>query len=498
MNKFFQSIFYIIVIVTSVACSDDDSFTTSTTNRLTFGVDTICLDTVFSTIPSPHKVQMVYNHSGDGIRITNVRLKNGNQTGFRVNVNGSYLGEKTGWQVNDLELRQNDSLRVFVELTSANNNDTLPKLISDDLLFTLESGVSQKINLKAWSWDAYLLKDVVLNNDTVISNLHGKPVVIYGNLRVPNGVTLTVAPSTTIYFHNEAGLQIDGTLKAKGEVNKEITLRCDRLDRMVSNLTYDNNPGQWGGIHFSSNSYDNEIRFTDLHGATNAIVCDSSDTPTLSKLLISNTTIHNIKGNGIKAVNGNITIDNTQVSNTQDTCVAVIGGTLNINNSTIAQYYPFDANRGPALVFGNSEGGNIIPLNLNVKNSIIKGYNDDVIYRTASSVDSVMAVDFSYCILRTPQTESSEHITFDNCIFEDVKDTLTNGRNSFKLFDTDYFFYDFTPKEGTAAIGAANPATVLPEDRKGNARSKEKPDMGCYETNKVVDKDEENNNNATE
>ena len=186
--------------------------------------------------------------SGDGIRITNVRLQNGNQTGFRVNVNGTYLGELSGYKVNDLELREGDSLRIFVELTSANNLDTKPQPVSDNLIFTLESGVRQQINLKALSWDAFLLRNLTINNDTTISNPDGKPVVVYGNITVKEGKTLTIAPGTTIYFHDKAGIDVSGTLKAIGEQDNEITLRCDRLDRMVSNLTYDNNPGQWGGI----------------------------------------------------------------------------------------------------------------------------------------------------------------------------------------------------------------------------------------------------------
>ena len=81
-----------------------------------------------------------------------------------------------------------------------------------------------------------------------------------------------------------------------------------------------------------------------------------------------------------------------------------------------------------------------------------------------------------------PATEDST--MFSDCIMEDVKDTLTTGRNSFVLFDTNFFFYDFTPKAGSQAIGTANPETTLPEDRRGKARNQEKPDMGCYETDK--------------
>lgn len=476
--------------ITFTACSDDDSFSSSPNNLLTFEKDTLCLDTVFSTIPSPHKLVMVHNNSGDGIRITNVRLKNGNQTGYRVNVQGTFLSKELGWQVNDLELRKNDSLRIFVELTSANNNDTIPKLVADDLVFTLESGVKQQLNLKAWSWDAFLLDNVTVSNDTIISNPHGKPVIVYGNIKVNEGATLTIAPGTTIYFHNNAGIDVDGRLNAKGEKDKEITLRCDRLDRMVSNLTYDNNPGQWGGITLRGQSYDNEITYTDLHGATNAIVCDSAFDVTRKKLSLSNTTIHNVKGNGLKAENALLTIENVQISNAKDTCLAIKGGNVEVNNTTIAQYYPFESYVGPALVFGNDIKGNHLPLTLTIMNSIIKGKSDDEIYRTYDSDESLMTVSFQNSLLRTPLSEGTEQIKFDNCIFEDVKDTMTSARNSFVLYDTDFFFYDFTPKEGSKAIGTANKTTAMPADRNGRPRDSENPDMGCFETEKKKNEEE--------
>ena len=127
------------LLLTLASCSDDDSFSTSPSNILSFETDTLSLDTVFSTVPSPHKQMLVRNNSGDGIRITSARLQSGNQTGFRVNVNGTYLSETIGYQANDLELRKGDSLRVFVELTSANNLDTLPQLVSDNLVLPLKA-----------------------------------------------------------------------------------------------------------------------------------------------------------------------------------------------------------------------------------------------------------------------------------------------------------------------------------------------------------------------
>ncbi len=164
-----------------MACNDDDTFTTSKSNLLAFSTDTVRLDTTFSKVPTPTKTFWVYNRSGNGIRLANVRLEQGNQTGFRVNVDGIYLGQANGYQVNGLEVRNKDSIRVFVELTTPKNGKADPQLVEDNLVFTLESTVQQKVNLKAYSWDAELLKNIEIKHDTTIQST--KPIVVQGGIK---------------------------------------------------------------------------------------------------------------------------------------------------------------------------------------------------------------------------------------------------------------------------------------------------------------------------
>ena len=192
------------------ACTDDDSFSTSPSNLLTFSSDTISMDTVFSTVPTTTRTIWVYNRSGDGIRCTNVRLANGNQTGFRVNVDGEYLSPTAGYQVQNVEIRKGDSIRVFVELTSPTNGVDGPQPLEDELVFSLESGVEQRVNLNAHTWDATFLRDYVVSEDFTLSS-SGRPVVIYGGLTVDSLATLTITPGTTLYFHGDAGIDVCST-----------------------------------------------------------------------------------------------------------------------------------------------------------------------------------------------------------------------------------------------------------------------------------------------
>lgn len=460
------------------ACTDDDSFSASSSNLLTFETDTVKLDTTFSKVPTATKSFWVYNHSGDGIRCLNVRLENGNQTGFRVNVDGVYLGQASGYQVQDVEIRKNDSIRVFVELTSVMQQTDKPQKVEDNLVFSLESGVQQKVNLNAFSWDAEFLQDVVVHGDSTIQST--KPIVVYGNLTVDTLATLTIGEGTTLYFHNNAGINVYGRLLCKGTAENNVVLRGDRIDRMFDYLPYDRVSGQWRGVHIYGSSYDNLIEYTDIHSPYSGIECDSADV-TKMKLRLVNSTIHNCQGFGFEGRNCKLEILNCQISNTLANCASFVGGDILINNSTFAQFYPFDGERGPALYFDN-----YYPLkNLTCLNSLITGYADDVLMGSNRNVkDSGTEKEFNYlfdhCVIRTPKVVTDDSIYFKNVIYEDVEDTTRGSWKHFVKIDTDNLVYDFRLDSISTAIGKADPKTTLPTDRNALPRD-EKPDAGAYE-----------------
>ena len=180
VRRFFFFIAIIAVLMT--ACTDNDSFTVSTGARLSFSEDTIRFDTLFSTVPSATQTFWVRNESSDGIRILTARLERNNQSGYRVNVDGTYL-DPVG---SDFEVRKGDSILVFVEVTTRENRLEEPQLVEDNLIFTLESGVEQRVNLRTYSWDAQKLTDLVIRQDTVIESR--VPIIVYGQgIRVEQG-----------------------------------------------------------------------------------------------------------------------------------------------------------------------------------------------------------------------------------------------------------------------------------------------------------------------
>lgn len=472
------------VAVALASCTDDEDFSTSQRDVLTFSSDTISFDTLFSRTPSSTRTFWVYNKSSAGIRCSSIRLAKGNQTGYRVNVNGVFLGEKQGYQLNNEEIRKGDSLRVFIELTSAENGSATPQEVSDRIDFLLESGVSQSVQLKAYSWDALKLKAPVFSRDTILTS--DKPIVINGMAKVEEGVTLTLPAGTTLYMDYDSGIEVCGTLLCLGEAGKEVTLRSSRLDRMFDNLLYDEVSGQWRGIVFREKSFGNRIEHTDIHAACDAIVCDSSDTER-EKLHVSSSTIHNNKGYGIVAENCRITIDNSQVSNTLRNCIGLLGGMTTINHTTIAQFYPLSADRGSALLFSDATDTAQYPnSSLLVRNSIITGYANEE-YLEIFSDSTTAEARIEYSLLRGKEREDS--LRFPNVIYENAEDTASAGYRNFR---NDLEVYVFRLKKTSKAVDAADPTTSLPLDRNALPRD-EKPDMGCYEY--IAEEEEETEKN---
>lgn len=473
----------IFVAVLLAACTDDDSFTTSRSATLSFSQDTVSLDTVFSTVPSSTHTFWVHNNGSDGLRLNTVRLERGNQTGFRVNVDGTYLDNSAGSIANSLEVRKGDSLRVFVELTSRLNDADEPQLVEDNLVFTLESGVQQKVNLRAYSWDAELRRDIVVSHDTIVSSQ--RPIVVYGGIRVDSGATLAIKAPAKIYFHDGAGIDVYGRLLvqgASGGGDNDVVLRGDRTDRMFTYLPYDRVSGQWKGIRLRSSSTGNYIAYADIHSAEYGIQCDSAAYDSINeRLSLRYVTIHNCKGPGLSAHNANISLINCQISNTLGDCLAVYGGRALVVYCTLAQFYPFGADRGVALRFANFKGDYSVPLYMfECYNTLITGYADDEIMGEVKDSTVAYGYYFANSIIRTPVISDTTQLTaFKDVVMETPKDSV-EGKRHFVLVDEDNLNYDFRLDSLSTARGKAMPLWQFVDDRRGRDRG-DAPDIGCYQ-----------------
>ena len=155
------------------------------------------------------------------------------------------------------------------------------------------------------------------------------------------------------------------------------------------------------------------------------------------------------------------------------------GGQVKVNNCTLAQFYPFDSNRGMALMLSSK----YFPVvNFLCQNSLITGYADDVLI--CERKDSVaFKFLFDHCIIRTPIIKTDDSLFFKNVIYEDIKDSVSYGHKHFVKVDIDKQQYDFHLDSVSAAIGKADASTSLPLDRESMMRD-DQPDIGCYEYRK--------------
>lgn len=406
--------------------------------------------------------------------MSSVRLANGNQSGFRVNVDGSYLSGQQGFRVPDVEIRDNDSIRVFVELTSPLNHNEMPQVVEDELVFLHESGVEQSVPLRGCSWDALMYDTITILHDTTIQS--DRPIVVRGRIRVAEGATLTIGAGTTLYMHSGAYIDVFGSLNIAGEVGNKVTIRGDRLDNMFDYLKYDEISGQWGGIRFTGTSRGNHITNADIHSPVIGIdVHIAEDSVSMVDLALENTIIHNCKGFGISSTNASLSIINCQITNCMYDCLDINGGKTEILYSTIAQFYPFTASRGVALSFYNdiSEYSSLI-----LANSIVTGYSDDEIM-IGNEVGSTNVCDFllTNSIICTPPAEGENIV---DVIFEKPVDEVAQDKH-FRLVDLSNQKFDFHLSPSSTAIGKALPVVGIEYDIDGNKRSAETPSIGCYE-----------------
>lgn len=415
--------FFIVASALLTACSDNDSFTTDRSHRLTFTTDTVRMDTLFATIPSSTYSFWVHNKSGDGLRLRSVRLERGGQSGFRVNVDGTFLNPV----VNNLEVRNDDSIRVFVEVTAFENASDEPQLIEDNLLFALESGVEQKVNLRTYSWNAEQWRDVEITESKTIES--SKPIVVYGGISVAATATLTIK-NTEMYFHDGAGITVEGALVAENSL-----FRGDRLDHMFDYLPYDRVSGQWQGITIKPHADGCQLTDCEIRNACDGLVADTTTVE------LKDCMIHNCKGFGLWARVADVTVDNCVISNTLKDCLALLGCQTVLDHVTLAQFYPLSANRGFALRFEPTEQ----PFSLTCSNTLVTGYAEDVIN---GEVDENSQYSFTNCLLRTVIPEDTQF--FKDIIWE-KKDDDIQGTKHFVQIDEKNMIYDFRLKEESPA-----------------------------------------------
>lgn len=458
----------IVVAVLFSACDDYDRWTTSPGARLSFSADTLSFDTIITDMTSSTQTLVAFNNGDDGLRSIRVELKGGASSLFKVNVDGQFLNGGVG---QDFEVRRRDSLVVRAEVKLPEVGDDVIRHYEDRLVFTLESGVRQEVVLQADGMDVRIIRGKVVETDESLTA--GMPYLVYDSLVVRPGATLTLEPGTVMLFHDDVILDVHGTLKAVGTQERPVVFRGDRMDRLVPDVPYDNTPNRWGGVVFNGTSRDNVLEYCDIHSGRFGVTCFGSDSVDSEHpmLVMKHSVIHNVGWTGLVLGQVRADIIGCQISNAEGQCVSIQGGDVRMIHCTIAQFYPFSADRQEALYLANLDvNGNYIPLRrAHFLNCVITGYADDVIMgNLAPENDEYCDYLFDGCLLRTVASDDTERfrdVVYDNEDLEPV-----NYHDHFVQFDTHYILYDFTPVDSSVicVTGKAEVAREFcPTDMRG-------------------------------
>ena len=468
---------YLFILLTWVltSCLVDEDYSLSKNDTLTFSVDSVDFDTLIAGELAHTRTFQVYNTGKSALRITSVSLLKGSNSIFRANVDGAVLADGSA---TDFEIRSGDSLRVFVNALPPSADSDFAIEHTDKLIFQLESGVVQEVNLKIYGLDVTKLEAVVISeNKTLTPN---RPYHIIDSLVVSPEGELTIQPGTRLLFHKGASLIVYGKLNIQGTVDANVQLRGDRLGNMFTNQSYDCIPGQWGGIWIKGDSYGNTINYADIHSGDFGLVCDSSSVDT-EKIRIENSILHNMSADVLSLTNVKAWVGNTQITNAGANCVNIHGGDVTFVHCTIGQFYAFTASRGKALYFTNLVGNTSYPLRrLDVLNTIITGYSSDEIVGANGGENILFNYLFQNCLLNTPMYEAPEVV---NCVWDNSDNPVSYADNFYPAFDLDRLTYTFYLSPQSAAVGAADAmitAATYPNDREGISRL-DNPNVGCYQ-----------------
>src|SRR5690625_1372494 len=478
--------------------------------KLRFSKDTVFLDTVFSNIGSSTYRLTVYNDSRKDISIPQIKLNQGENSKYRLNVDGI-----PGKAFQNIEILAKDSIFVFIE-TTADIQDFSGS--ATQFLYTgqIEFDVDmhrQQVELITLIQDAHFLYPEKFEDGTTESLLFGpdedgnyvevygfylsddllhftaeKPYVIYGYAAVPPNKTLQIDPGARIHFHqnggllvaNQASLHVNGQLSHNPEeMENEVIFQGDRLEP-----EFHDKPGQWQTIWLTEGSTNNIINHATIKNATAGLKIDSHDGGSSPTLKITNSKIFNCSTVGLWASTAEIEGENLVINKCgQASLYLTLGGKYNFYNSTFVNYWNLGYRDFPAVLISNKyetpEAIFVADLEeANFYNSIIYGNNNiELLFNKAEEADFNFKLENSLIRFNDYSNIYGNHPLYD---FENPDFYKEN------IFNQDPVFLNSSKNQlnistESPAAELANPATATPKDILGRDRGNY-PSSGAYES----------------
>ncbi len=474
---------YLLILLLGIlfTCKKEDFYTDSSA-ILGFSTDTVTFDTIFTTIGSATKNFRVYNPYNRPINISSVYLAGGDNSYFRLNVDGV-----KGKRADNVEIYSKDSLYIFVEVTLDPNMKNAPLIIKDSIIFNV-NGNQQNIKLIAFGQDVHLINGEYIPTQTWTAD---KPYLIYNSAAIDKNDVLTVDAGSKIYFHGtNSSLLVMGTLRVLGTKDNPVIFQGDRLEHF-----YDNVAGQWGTIVIFPDSYDNEINYAIIKNPIAGIQVGFYNDYSEPSLTIRNTIIQNASYAGIYAFGAKIEAGNTVFANCGGAAISCLrGGEYNFYQCTVSNRdTPFNPRVAASVILTNR----ILVDELDsATNTYIKavydgdlksaGFYNSIIY--GSLINEVSLVDnkqnqfeymFDHCLVKNDpdSLESTNTDHFNAVVFNKYPKFISDDWDKINLqLDT------LSPAKDAGSIGLINTKPWLEYDYNGNSRVADgKPDLGAYE-----------------
>jgi len=450
---FFVSLLF---ITTTNSCKKEQFYSKG---NLSFSVDTVVFDTIFTTIGSTTQNFKFYNNDNKKLLIEEIELMGGKNSPFRINIDGiSDILHK------NIEMLAKDSLYGFVEVTLDINNQILPMIVEDSIRFRT-NGKDQFLKLAVWGQDAYFhYKD--LNEGTWPND---KPHVVYGAAYVDSSKTLVIQKNTKIHLHKNSMLFVyKGTLHINGEKGEEVQMLGDRLEEFYKNVS-----GQYYGIYLHESRPCTINYLIQKNGSSGIHITGNNqfNSPSDYNLTINNSILTNNANYGFFLYDGSkLKAENCIISkNGVHSLFILRGASFDFTHCDIVGY---GSSKNAAVGIMNYYDGiaSNIPFG-NFKNTVIYGpQNYEIALDTINPSNTVGLINLSFnnCVIK--YKDGSNHSMFQNSIYfnEDPKFTSTSEG-------------DFKPLSGSSLSDRGSSSYALPYDIEGTPRNMSAPDIGAYE-----------------
>ncbi len=462
------------------ACNRTDDWLTEGVDLLSFSMDTVAFDTVFTTMGSTVQVLKVYNRHEKPLMIDAVSMQQGAASRFRLNVDGD-----TSRVARNVQLAARDSLFIFVRANINPNNSSEPFLVEDAILFDYNDHRQPLVTTAFGRNAVYHLPthslqvgDLVMPYSVLnVSDWdHTKPHIVFGYGVVDEDSVLTLQPGEELYFANGASLWVydGGSLQVQGSASAPVLFTSLRHDGHYHTL-----PDQWLYLWLSGGSKDNRIDWAVIENANCGLRVDTcvnhNPTLTISNTIVRHHALAGIVGQGAVIEGDNVLVYHCGVA----TLLLQAGGTYRFTSSTFANYWNLGGNNRrttPGVILTNyhSNAGIIYPRPLSVKlhNCIVWGnhYENGVREELQLNQDlgAAMEVEYDHCLLATQLIDSAAH---------PGKALLVNRDPLFSNYAED----DYRLSAESPALGAGSTALLKQaHDLTGTLRPSP-PAIGAYE-----------------